>query len=256
MAVYLDLFFLINFLVDLLLLLGSNRLAGFPLGLARAIPAALLGGVYAAACMLPGCRFLCGLLWRLVCLVGMACICFGVGPGAVSRCALFVFLSMALGGIALGLGNGSFWALLLAALGVAALSVFGFRGMGKSYVPVELCHGGKRLHLTALLDTGNSLKDPITGQQVLVVGAETAGELLGLTRQQLADPVGTLASTPVPGLRLIPYQSVGQAAGLLLAVKCDSVRIAGRPGSSVVAFAAEEIGAGKAYQALTGGAMA
>ena len=47
MVLYVDLVVLLNFLVDLLLILGTNRLAGYPPGLKRAVPAALLGGAYA-----------------------------------------------------------------------------------------------------------------------------------------------------------------------------------------------------------------
>ena len=44
MVIYLDAFMGLNFLVDLCLLLGVNRLAGHPPGLFRAAAAAALGG--------------------------------------------------------------------------------------------------------------------------------------------------------------------------------------------------------------------
>ena len=43
MEVYLDILMLLNFLVDFLLLTGTNRLAGFPPGAGRAALAAALG---------------------------------------------------------------------------------------------------------------------------------------------------------------------------------------------------------------------
>ena len=58
MAVYLDLVMLLNFLVDYLLLLGTNRLSGSPMTPGRCALAAVLGSVYAGACLLPGFRFL------------------------------------------------------------------------------------------------------------------------------------------------------------------------------------------------------
>ena len=46
MRVYLDLVILLNFLVDYLLLLGTNRISGFPLTPGRTALAAVLGGIY------------------------------------------------------------------------------------------------------------------------------------------------------------------------------------------------------------------
>ena len=45
MAVYLDLVMLLNFLVDYLLLLGTNRLSGSPMTPGRCALAAVLGSV-------------------------------------------------------------------------------------------------------------------------------------------------------------------------------------------------------------------
>ena len=65
MVIYLDLVMLLNFLVDFLLLLGTNRLSGFPAGGWRCALAALLGAVFSCGCLLPGMAFLGNLLWGL-----------------------------------------------------------------------------------------------------------------------------------------------------------------------------------------------
>ena len=93
--------------------------------------------------------------------------------------------------------------------------------------------------------------DPVTGKGVLVADAGSAETLLGLTKAQLADPVGTVASGILPGLRLIPYRAVGVAGGLLLAVRLEGVRIGNRSADTLVAFAPE--GLDGTYRALIGG---
>lgn len=257
MRVYLDLVILLNFLVDFLLLLGTNRLSGFPPGPGRAALAAGLGGIYAGICMVPGWGFLGNLLWRLVSLALMGVIAFGFHSSALRRTILFVFLSMALGGLALGLGKGGFPGLVASAAALCGLCALGFRGRvsENALVPIELTYGEKTLRLMALRDTGNTLRDPITGQQVLVTGAEVARELTGLTVQQLKHPVETMASGAVPGLRLIPYRTVGQEGGMLLAVRLANVKIGSRRGPAIVAFTPEGLGREGNYQALTGGAV-
>ncbi len=257
MEIYLDVVFILNFLVDFLLIMGTNRLSGHSLGAKRAAAAALLGAVYAVSCTLPGFRFLSSGLWRMVCLGLMAVLAFGWNPDALRRGVLFVFLSMALGGIALGLGNGGFWAIIMGALGVCLLCLLGFRGKPgqQQYIPVQITHRGKRLSLLALQDTGNTLRDPVSGDCVLVVDALAAEKLLGLTQQQLAHPVETLACSGYPGLRLIPYCAVGQNAGMLLGLRVEQLVVNGKKANMVVAFAPQKIGQGRPYQALAGGML-
>lgn len=255
--VYVDLVAVLNFAVDFLLLLGTNRLSGYPPGVKRAALAASLGGVYGGLCLMPGFRFLGRPLWRLAVLAAMAGIAFGWNAGGMRRGVLFVLLSFALGGAALGLGSGSFGGLVLAAGAVALLAALGFRGRvnGGELTAVELWHGDVHIRATALRDTGNTLRDPLTGEQVLVAGADVAEQLTGLTPGQLAKPVETLASVKIPGLRLIPYRAVGQPGAMLLAVRCRRVKIGSWEGNCLVAFAPETLGSGAHYQLLLGGAM-
>lgn len=257
LRIFVDLVMGLNFLVDFLLILGTNRLAGFPAGAGRAAVAAALGGIYGGACMVPGFRFLGSTLWRLVSLTLIAVLAFGWNRSALQRGAVFVLLSMALGGIALGLGNGTFWMLVLSAGAVWLLCRFSFRGSlgAREYVPVQLRWEGKNLSLIALRDTGNTLRDPLTGEQVLVAGADVAQELVGLSEHQLLHPVETLASAVLPGLRLIPYRAVGQPCGMLLALRFPEGKIGKNTASPLVAFAPQVLGRGESYRMLTGGVV-
>ena len=255
MAVYLDLVMVLNFLVDFLLLLGTNRLSGFPAQGWRCAGGALLGAVYSGACLLPGFRFLGNLLWRWVSLGLMGVMAFGANAGAVKRTGVFLLLSMAMGGIALSLGRGDLLSLVLCAGFCLALSILSFGGRvgGREYLPLKITHEGRCASLIALKDTGNALRDPITGEQVLILSAEAACRLTGLTRQQLKQPMETLMARPIPGLRLMPYRSVGNPGGFLLAKRFPEVTLGGRTRSTLVAFAGDGLGTGEIYQALTGG---
>lgn len=254
--VYLDLVMLLNFLVDFFLLLGTNRLSGFPADLKRTAAAAALGGLYGGACLLPELRFLGNLLWRTVFLVLMAVLAFGWNRSAVRRAGVFLLLTMALGGLALSFGRGALTS-LLAAVGMWLLcrAAFGEAVGTQEYVPLELTYGENHLALTALRDSGNTLRDPVSGEQVLVLSAQASTRLTGLTEEQLRHPLETLAHRPVPGLRLIPYRAVGTAGGLLLGMRFDNARIGQRRCSVIAAFAPEGLGREDVYQALAGGML-
>ena len=248
--VYLDVLVVLNFLVDLLLLVGTNRLAGFGAGVKRAVAAAALGGVYGGVCVLPGWTFLAGTHWRVIVLALMAGVSFGFCRDAVRRGILFILLSMALGGVAVGLESGGFCALVAAALTVSFLCVFGFRGrVGARYVPVKV----GSTSFTALVDTGNTLTDPLTGQQILVVSAHIGEKLLNVKAPELSDPVQLMER--LPGVRLIPFSAVGRSSGVLPVKRFEDVHIGAWRGSCLVAFAPNELGRGKPYEALTGGVL-
>ena len=254
MTVYRDMVAGLNFLVDLLLLLGTNRLAGFPFQW-RLVAAAALGGLYSAACLLEGFGFLGNLFWRMVSLGLMSAAAFGWNRSAVTRGGIFLLLSLAMGGAALSIGSDGMPGLILAALGIWALSgaAFGGRVGGREYVNVTLYRGEQEVRIVALRDTGNSLRDPVTGEGVLVISGDVAAKLTGLTPEELAAPLETLGKRPLEGLRLIPYRSVGCGGGMLLAMGMDvSCQGEGRR-RRVVAFAPQGLGQGTVYQALTGG---
>ena len=257
MEICLDLVMVLNFLVDFLLLLGTNRLSGFPGAPGRCALGALVGGVYGGACLLPGFRFLGSYVWRLVFLCLMAGLAFGCSKSAVKRGGVFLLLSMAMGGAALCFGRGDFGTVMLVAVFVWLLCQASFGGSvgGREYVPVFLRYGENTASVLALRDTGNTLRDPITGEQVLVVSDGVARKLTGLTPEQLRTPLETLAKKPIPGLRLIPYRSVGHGSGMLLALRIREVKIGSRKQSALVAFAPEGLGGDSLVQALTGGVL-
>ena len=255
MTVYWEVVVGLNFLVDLFLLLGTNALFGSTLRLWRCVGAAIVGGVYAGMCLLPGFSFLGSLLWRMVSLCGICVAAFGISKRAVKKGFLFIFLTMALGGVASLMGKGGFWAIILSAAGVFLVCVVGFEGnlKGQKRVSVVLIKGERVLRLTALQDTGNTLKDPVTGESILVVGEAVARELADLSHEQLLSPIETM--TQVSGLRLVPFRSVGCSCGMMLAMNMDKVMIDGETCGTLVAFAPQTIGTEGSYQALAGGAL-
>lgn len=233
--------------VDGLLLAGTAKLSGEHVRWGATALAALLGAAYGGACLLQ--EALGAPLWRLVSLLVMGVTAFGFDRAALGRTALFLVLNMAAGGLSLAMGEEK---ALLAAIVVCLLCLLALGGRPGRTVPVSLRWRGQAEDITALRDTGHSLCDPVTGEQVLVVSAQVAGRLFGLDQEQLKDPVQTMTCGSLPGLRLIPYNGVG-GKGLLLGMRLPDVQVGKARGSMVVAFAPTQFGGN--YQALTGGTV-
>lgn len=249
--IYLDLLMVQNFLADFLLLLASQRLSGYSGKEKRLLAGAALGAVYSGSCFLPGFSFLAELHWQLIALVLMCLVSFGWGKSSWRRSGTFLLLSMALGGLSLRMSreSGRWQWLSPVLLWLLIAAAFGGRAGQKKLLPLEIPEGERVLRLTALVDSGNGLRDPVSGESVLVVGPEEAEKLTGLGAEALDAPMDTLAGRNVQGLRLIPYRTVG-GSGMLLAKRYPGIRLGGQTRSMLVAFAPHHLGDGT-YQALT-----
>lgn len=258
-VVYIDSLFVTNLAIDYLLLLASAQVCGVRLKRARYLAAAVLGSVYAVCVYLPRASFLLVPCVKLCAGLIMALVAFG-GEARRIRCALVFFsVSAAFGGfiwaIELAGGHPAFDTRTLIvsfALCYALLSAV-FRGRAqladRPRVAVELVLNGRTSHFNALVDTGNTLKDPITGAPVMVICPHAAAPLfsddtalLQLDAVSFAERAAEL--TELRGrVRLIPYTVVG-GGGVLAAFRPDSVIIDGSPRDILTALSANAQGDG------------
>lgn len=132
------------------------------------------------------------------------------------------------------------------------------------FLPVEIELLGRTVQVTALLDTGNRLFDPLTGQPVVILGSDLREALLPpetvaavtTATQNPAEGVSLLAETPLASrVRLIPYSTLGRENGLLVSFRADGVRLAGvdggaETGVTLVAFHHQPLDQGGMYRAL------
>ena len=282
-VIYLDTLFLLNAVMDYLLLLCSARLAGEELHRPRMVLGALLGGAYAAAVVLPGMGFLLKPAFK----VGVAVLMVVAGLGGSRRLlrqkVIFFALACAFGGgvlavslfggAELSLGEGLIYSgmdikiVLLSAAGCYALFSLGLARTGKHVAAAgELVRAQVRLNdrevsFTALVDTGNTLSDPVSGCAVMVADGPALASLFprgeGPDEGVLAAPdqaLGRLNTGHFRGrFRLLPYRAVGVECGLLLAVRPDSVRLEGvECGPMLVALSPTPVSDGGSYRALVG----
>ena len=282
-VVYIDALFLLNFVVDYLLLLCAGRLAGEVLHRGRLALGAALAGAYAGAVFLPGMGFLLHPLCKLAAAVLALLIGYG-GSRRLLRVTLVFFAVSAafaggilalelLGGRGLTLENGVFSSamdlrlILLSAAGCYVVITLLFQRSARhtaarqELVPAVLTLDGRRVALTALVDTGNTLTDPATGRPVMVAEGEKVAGLFpsgqAPDEADLRDPVAALERLSQAGFlgrcRLLPYQAVGVECGMLLSLRLDGARV-GREdyGTLLVALSPNRLSDGGGYSALIG----
>ena len=240
-VVYLDSVFVLNGLMDYLLALCVARLAGVPLRRGRYLLAGVLGGAYAAAVFLPGLSFLAAVPAKLAAGALLALIAYGGEEKLLRLTLLFFAVSCAMAGCVLGLGllagggvpmaGGVFYTdvdarVLLIAAGAAYLVLtVVFRaaarhGVRGELVMVRLCLLGRVTAFNALCDTGNSLRDPVSGAAGAGGVSGVPGRCPAPVPPEAADgrdawstrrQCWTAAARTATGLRprLVPYRATG-----------------------------------------------
>ena len=258
-SIYIDLHFLLNLLLDYLICLVSARVCGLRLKRLRYLWAAMLGAGYSVVIWLPGLEYAAHGFFQLVCAFAMGFIAFGSERSPIRCTAVFLGISALFGGAVRALGGGVRLEMLLVSFAVCygALSLF-FRSYAslpdKKRVKVAVELGEKRVEFMALVDTGNSLSDPVTGSDVMIACPHALMDLFEnepwITELQPTELIELSALLPeLRGrFRLVPYSAVG-SRGMLAAFRPDGLWVEGekKPGLLVALSAAA---AGDGFEAV------
>ena len=190
--VYVDLYFLINTCMNLLTLMITATLLHRKVSRIRAWLSAAAGGLWAVMALFSGVEGFLGLLCDGAVIFLMCAAVFATRKASFSallKCTVVgVLTSMILGGVMTALyalfnriqlplgdtqGGGSsilIFALIAALAGLATVQGGRFLGLSKKseYVTVTAELFGKTVTLRAMVDTGNRLREPISGRSVIV----------------------------------------------------------------------------------------
>ncbi len=194
--VYVDLYFIINTCMNLLTLMISATLLHRKINRLRAWLSAAAGGLWAVVALFGGVDGFWGLLCDAAVIFLMSAVVFASKKttfwGLFKCTVVGVLTSMILGGVMTALytlfnrmelplgdtqensGSILIFALIAALAGLATVQGGRFLGLSKKskYITVNADLFGKTITLRALVDTGNHLKEPISGRSVIVADKE------------------------------------------------------------------------------------
>lgn len=273
MVVYLDLVFLVNCLADLAALWGTARLSGIPVRMRRMMLGALMGGLYGVICLFSQ-RLTGGAVCRVLAVCGIVRLAVGRKPFSGRLVILFCILSCVLSGALMGAAEmlessvgkalvSINWKVFLLA-GISCFGVLtvlfrnaaahGLHGQLRSF---SLVRQGRRVSLTALVDTGHTLKDVCTGESVLIAEPEALLPLWSETERTILSRFGReenrqlLRELPAGNFFLLPYRAMGVSNGTLLCFRAES-GTAGERRTVTAALSPVPL-SGNGYSALWGG---
>lgn len=224
-VVYLDAFFLMNFILDLIVLFICYRIRGYRIKLLRNIAAAAIGGL--AACIYvadPFGIFTAGrILANIVVSMIIALIAFGYeNMKKYAGDILLLYVAwFAAGGLAnvmyfsFGCRNILLIILITAAAGIGMAGRLGRKSnIARSCMKVRIYNAGKCVDTNALIDTGNTLTEPYGGRPVSILETQEA--------EKIIDKEGICVQK---GYMKIPYHSIGEENGMMDGFVADKMCI-------------------------------
>ena len=260
MTVYLDIIFFENVLMNYIILFACGVLVKTQISRIRVLISACLGAVYTIIMYLDIIPIYSNFFMKIILSVVMVYVAFK--PGSVKlilrQLLIFYLTSFVFGGCVFGLmyfikpqlvqmRNGVFigtYPIKIAILGGGTAFVImqlGFKFVKSKIskkdmifkMKITICE--KSVELNALLDTGNLLKEPITGIPVVIVQKSCLKQIIP---DQILDNLNKIIGGDTDEIasnnnlikyfsrfRMIPFSSVGKQNGLLLGIRSDSVNI-------------------------------
>ena len=259
-VLYIDILFLVNWMMDAVVLILTGQLLRRRIRLWKVSLAAAAGALWACLC---AAFAFSGRLMVFLPLGPAACLMVWIAYPFKTVRELFrgvtgLYLSVFVtGGLLHGIFDntsfGRFWRLWMADSRAGAVSVWLLAlALAGSFLMIEclllyrkqsqseewirdvtLHYRGRELTVAALWDSGNQLHDPFTGKAVHILELEVCGEWLGNDVCRYLECISKgqswtgEESLSLPAIRLIPCRSVGASHSLLAVLAADSMVCAG-----------------------------
>lgn len=288
-----ELYLLFNLTVDYFVLWAAGNWAGETIKPFRLLAASVAGAAYALLMLLPGFERLMTFPVKIGLPLLMVWMSFGWSEwrrfGRLVGAVFLIYFAAGGASLALALApwepdsgvlaQGIYWLRRVNLTPVAIIGAIGLvRALGglmvarasraRTLTEAAVSVGDRTVLLTALIDTGSHLTEPISGSPVVVAGFPDLKDLLPeALRRAVAGVSGSSeepwieafkASSEVgwsDRMRLIPYRGAGVEGGLLLGFRPDRVVLSrrGQPletRAAVIGILPDRVDPERAYQAL------
>ena len=277
-VLYLDTYFLINFMINFFLLITTAALGVLEVSKKRMVLSACCGGLYAiATIILPYNQILLFhvLFGWILCIIAFG---YGTFSESLHRFILFLLVSFLCAGSVCAICFLSIHTKLLpnpndlfttlgpnivlgSSVVVCLFSSVVLKGRadGKKIKHLTLYAFNNKLQIRALVDTGNTLRDPLTNTSVLIMSKTQAMNVFSKEIQEILQTNDVSDAATVfkklyengfgTGFFLLPYRSIGISDGILLSF------VAKEADTSVkrcIALCEQQITDGISYDAIIG----
>ena len=259
MTIYVDIIIIENLIMNFIILYATGLILKIKNSFVRLLLASFVGAIYSALQYISNMKILTNIITKTILSIIIINIAFH--PQNIKKMCkqlmLFYLTTFTFGGVAtyliyilkpqnIVIKNGMYVGTYVlkvifvgAILGTVILLI-SFR-MSKNKISkkdmlckVKLKLNGKEIVLNTMVDTGNMLKEPITGSPVIVVEKNSLydvipKEILNNTESILGGDFGKvpedIKQAYIPKLKFIPFSSLGKLNGMLIGIKPEELKV-------------------------------
>ncbi|HHV74093.1 MAG TPA: sigma-E processing peptidase SpoIIGA [Thermoanaerobacterium sp.] len=274
---YADVIFIENLIINYIILYLTKRFSRSNTNNAKLIFSSALGALYVILIFFSLPNIIYSLTFKIIISILMVAIAFGFNRfhEFIRVLSIFYLVSFIIGGTAFALiyvVNIDIRQIIIAALFFAILLTYiGWGYISKKNIESNILYklhiemDNKVRDIKAILDTGNTLHDPISNYPVAIVEYDAVKELLPEKLKNVFDSMGNesiFEMTKVVDddkwlkrLRLVPFNSIGNDSGILIGFIPDNLVVEGYRKSqknAIVGIYFKKLNETSDYEALIG----
>ncbi len=249
--VYADITLLINIIMDFVILWATARLSKISPVISRMGVAAVMGGLYAVGYLWPQLEFFYSFPAKVIFSCLMLMVALPIESWDVFKRAFILFyaINFTVAGATIAfsymitseaISFNYYYVWLAGGVGCAlVIGIFGGKIITDRVIPhllkfrVEMKFEQKTCTGKGFLDTGNSLRDPLTNKPVIVAEYDFLKDCLpGDVQEAMENSQDEgrmldelIVSSWARRLRLIPFTSIGKSNGMLVGIRADEVKV-------------------------------
>lgn len=261
MTIYIDVVFIENLIMNYIILIANTLVLKLKINNLRLILGSMVGAFYTViAYMIPSQMF-SNFFLKLILSIIIVYIAFNPHniKTIIKQLLLFYLISFVFGGAAIAfiyfvkpqnilikdgmvLGTCTLKSIVVSAIIALTITIVTFKAVKSKFskkdmfVEIEIALYEKNIKINAMVDSGNMLKEPITGKAVIVVEhtcfydilpkeiLNNLEKILGGDLENISEEV---KNTYIKKLKFIPFSSLGKQNGMILGISPQFVKICG-----------------------------
>ena len=251
-VIYIDVLFMTNLFINILLLYITGKLSVIRINMLRILLSAIIGAIYSVFMFFPDLSIFYSKAAKILSAFALVALSYNIKGTRLyfKTLGIFYIVTLCFGGgvfaffYLTGIGsnmgaimkNGILyfnlpWQMLFSSIIISYIIIYVVwkniickAANINSYIDIVISCYDKKIPIRALIDTGNSLKDPISQFPVIVTEYDYLKEVLPANFSKALEnfDLDTL-NFSTEKLRIIPYSSLGRESGMLLGFRPDSV---------------------------------
>ena len=259
MNVYIEFIFIENLFMNVIIIYATSIFSKVKFNFLRTFLAGTLGAIYVLILYVFKSSLLSSIIFKFILSIVMIYIAFNNKDffSLLKNVIIFILVTCLFGGVAYSLlylinpqkvlikngiftGNYPVKIIFLGSIIAFLLAFFSIKIIKSKFLPTNLlyditiCIFEKKCKLKVMLDSGNLLKDPFTGQPVIIVERSILYEILPC---ELLDNIedliiGNMDNIPIDvrkkyntRIKIIPFSSLGKTNGMIIGIRFDEIFI-------------------------------